>query len=242
MAAPSTSTSNTSALPSFVYDDVCPLCRGYTAIFSTLGWADRQAFSTIDDDALAALDMDRARHEIPLYDATTNTVRYGLDGILPILARRLVPLAPAIRAPITRRLLDRAYWLITYNRRHIVSSAPPPAGAVDCAPDHNPRAIATYVGLAAATTVGAATVAGTTIPVAAVAATSGAAIATRPPASGVDDGAAAGHVATITTASALAGLAVRAFGGRPVVAGAATLGVGARKLFLRRWMLATPPG
>ncbi len=224
-------------LPAFVYDDVCPMCRGYTSVFASLGWADRTAFSTIDATAIAALDMDRARHEIPLYDKTTESVTYGLDGILPLLADRMPFAAPVLRAQPTRRALDKAYWLITYNRRHIVSAAPPPPDALDCAPDFNPASVGTYVGLSAATTAGAALAAGAVVPVAAAAVASAAFVASREPKHGIVAGAAAGHAATITTAGALAGLAARMLGAPAPLVAVATVAVAARKLSLRRWMV-----
>lgn len=224
--------------PAFIYDDHCPMCRGYTSIFERLGWADRTAFSTIDATTIAALDMDRARHEIPLHDGRTGSVVYGLDAILPVVGERMRFLAPALRARSTRRVLDRAYWLITYNRRHIVSNPPPPAGALDCAPDLNRASVGTYIGLCAAVTAISTSRTGTsTAAVAAVALAATALAARRHPDRSMAPFTAAGHAATVTTAAALAGAAARAVGASPGAAAGATLIVGARKLGLRRWML-----
>ncbi len=222
--------------PAFIYDDNCPMCRGYTSVFERLGWAERTAFSTIDATTIAALDMDRARHEIPLHDAGSGTVVYGLDAILPVVGERLRFLAPVLRARSTRRVLDRVYWLITYNRRHIVSNPPPPAGTIDCAPDLNRASVGTYVALCAATTA-ISTHRATLGPVAGVAVAATALAARRHPDRSMAPFTAAGHAATITTAAATAGAVARMVGAGPGAAAVASLIVGARKIALRRWML-----
>lgn len=237
MTVPTTTTATTGDKPTFLYDDCCPLCRTYTATFTALGWADRAAFSTIDDTTLTALDMDVARHHIPLHDATTGTTRYGLDGILGVV-RAEAPLLGAIGShPAMRPLLDRMYWFITYNRRHIVA-APPPAEGVDCAPDFEPRAVQAYLGFcAAAATALVAAVGPTTI---AGAATAGAVLVTnRDSSREVNNLQAAGHAASITVAAGLAAAAAKLVTGRPDIATAAAVATTARKIFLRRWMLKT---
>ena len=118
----------TATKPVFLYDDCCPLCRGYTKTFTALGWAERAPFSTVDEATLAALDMDRARHHIPLHDPNGPT-RYGLDGIRDVVEDEGELLGRIGKHPAVRALLDRLYWFITYNRRHIITAAPPVTGA-----------------------------------------------------------------------------------------------------------------
>lgn len=227
--------------PAFIYDDHCPMCRGYTSAFERLGWAERTAFSTIDATTIAALDMDRARHEIPFHDAASGSVTYGLDALIPLLSDRLGPLGPTLRTRPVRRALDGAYWLITYNRRHIVSNAPPAEGTLDCAPDVNAASIGTYVGLCVAlahlTTRRADHAALAAGPVAMAAAGGAALVMARHRDREIADVTAAGHVATVTAATSLAGAAARAVGVGPVGSAMTAMAVGARKIALRRWML-----
>ncbi|MEZ5376220.1 MAG: hypothetical protein R2733_06850 [Acidimicrobiales bacterium] len=228
--------------PRFLYDDCCPLCRGYTATFTGLGWAGRQGFSTVDASVVSALDFDLARHKIPLYDPVTGNVEYGLDGILGVFNARVPVLAPVTRVRPVRRSLDALYWFITYNRRHIVSAAPPAPGKVDCAPDDNPLAVAAYLGFATVAGVGLAAMSGTGVAVAGAGAAGAALVAQRRGAWGIGGRQAAGHVGSVVVAAAGAGALTAAVAGSVAAANLAAVGVGARKIWLRRWMLAERHG
>lgn len=219
----------------FLYDDCCPLCRGYTATFSGLGWTGRTGFSTVDDEVVAALDFDLARHKIPLYDASTGTVKYGLDGILDVVNTNAPLLEPITTARPVRAALDGFYWMVTYNRRHIVSAPPPPVGAVDCAPDFNVRAVAAYIGLATTVAAGLAAAGGVITPVAASAVGAAALMKTRKAEWNINKLQAAGHVTSVALAAAGAGAAGAAIAG-PAVATGLALAAGGRKLHLRRWV------
>lgn len=229
-------TATTDDRPAFLFDDCCPLCRSYTAAFSMVGWTGRQPFSAIDAATFDQLDFDRARHQIPLVDLETGSVRYGLDGILGVAGERIPLAKPVLASPILRRPLDALYWLITYNRRHIVAAPPPPRGRIDCAPDHRPAAVATYV-------VGGSVVAATFAALGGtIAATSGVAVAgallvgRRTDGWKINGAQAAGHLTSIALAAAGAGVLVAATPASATVASTAAAVVGVRKIWLRRWM------
>lgn len=132
-----------------VYDDVCPLCKAYTACFVRLGWLDRRTgFAEAPPALLQRLDLDRARHEIPLHDLRTGETRYGLDALFLILGGRFPLLRPLFRSKPFRFVLYNLYQLITYNRRIIAGSRSPATG-FDCAPDVNRFYRWLYIGLAA---------------------------------------------------------------------------------------------
>ena len=122
------------ATPIMIYDDACPMCQGYTKAFDRLGWAGRTAFSQLPGEVLERLNVDRARHEIPLYHPETGEVHYGLDSQLTVLKRGLPWLTPILRLPVLKYLLKPLYNLITYNRR-VIAGTRPPATGFDCAPD-----------------------------------------------------------------------------------------------------------
>lgn len=236
-----TTTTSTSTLPAFLYDDCCPLCRGYTATFAGLGWTGRHPFSSIDDTVCARLDFDRARHHIPLYDPTSGEVRYGLDGIFGVVGEQLPWARPVLAHRVVRRPFEGLYWFITYNRRHIVS-APPPVSGVNCAPDYAPAPIAAYLAWSTVTATALALAGGTAVPV--VAAATGAATVARRRRPGwrVQPAEAAGHVGSVAVAAAAAGAVAGVLGASSAVAGTVALAVGARKTWLRRWMMRDPEG
>lgn len=234
-------------LPVFYYDDCCPLCRGYTAVLSGMGLAGRQGFSTIEHQAMADLDFDRARHQIPLRNAETGEVRYGLDGILGLVAGRYRLLAPVVRFRPVRRVLDGLYWFITYNRRHIVT-AQAPANGVDCAPDFHRPAVLAYLAFCAVVASGLAIVSGVWPAVLGGLVAGLVLIARRRPEHGVNSYQALGHVGSVAVASAYIGTVatvlttmVGAAGTTALAAGLVGAGVtAARKLWLRRWMVRSP--
>ena len=120
-----------------IYDDVCPLCDAYTGSFIKMGWLkQRTGFAGADPTLLSDIDLDRARHEIPLYDTQSRQTLYGLDALFCILGARLPVLMPVFRNRIFRSVLKQVYQIITYNRRIIAGSRAPRQG-FDCAPDVN---------------------------------------------------------------------------------------------------------
>lgn len=227
---------NDSALPTFIYDDCCPLCKGYTSVFTKLGWAERQGFSTIDDDTMNRLDFATARHQIPLVSSETSEVAYGLDGIIGLVENRLRFLRPLLRWQLTRRILDRAYWFITYNRRHIVAAAPPAEG-IDCAPDFNRKAVLAYITLCAIVATTHSLVAGTHLTTVGSLAAATLLVTNRDLSRPINAYQAAGHVGSVVAVSAGAGTIAFLLGGNLLIASVAVAAVATRKIWLRRWMI-----
>jgi predicted DCC family thiol-disulfide oxidoreductase YuxK len=122
-----------------IYDDVCPLCKAYTSGFVNIGWLlpdHRIGFSAAPKELLEHIDLDRARHEIPLYDTLTNETLYGKDALFCILGEEFPVFKRLFRWRIFRLFIAALYQIITYNRRIIAGSKAPNCG-FDCAPDFN---------------------------------------------------------------------------------------------------------
>ena len=133
-----------------IYDDVCPMCNAYTGCFLHLGWLKhRTGFAEASPELLRQIDLDRARHEIPLHDTVTGETVYGLDALFLILGGRFPMLRPLFRNRLFRAVLRQLYQIITYNRRVIAGSSSPASG-FDCAPDVNLFYRWLYIGLALA--------------------------------------------------------------------------------------------
>ena len=136
----------------FLYDDACPMCQGYTSAFKKLKLSDRSAFSQVDMDKLPTLDLDRGRHEIPMLDTQTGEVKYGLDAMTTAIVEGIPILRPVVRSRFLLKVLKPLYWLITYNRRVIAGTKAPETG-FDCAPDFHKGWRWAYVLLALAATI-----------------------------------------------------------------------------------------
>ena len=122
-----------------IYDDVCPLCKAYTEGFVQLGWLTpehRIGFSAAPKSILDSIDINRARHEIPLYDTQTGETLYGKDALFFIIGEEAPVLKPLFRFSLFRVFIIGLYQIITYNRRIIAGSKKPQTG-FDCAPDFN---------------------------------------------------------------------------------------------------------
>ncbi len=131
-----------------IYDDVCPMCQAYSAGFIRLGWLkQRRSFGAVSPTLLQQLDLDRARHEIPLYDEMSGETIYGLDALFFLIGQQLPWLRPLFRLRIFRKTLYFFYQIVTFNRRIIAGSQAPAAG-FDCAPDVNLFYRWLYIGLA----------------------------------------------------------------------------------------------
>lgn len=133
-----------------LYDDHCPMCKAYTQGFVELGILEaenRVGFSQSEESLRAQIDLERGRHEIPLYDRETQTTRYGLEALTFLLGSRWTWMKPIIGTRIFRAALYPLYQLITYNRRLIAGTGGPTQG-FDCAPDFNPFWRSVYLVLA----------------------------------------------------------------------------------------------
>ncbi|MEP7144534.1 MAG: DCC1-like thiol-disulfide oxidoreductase family protein [Ferruginibacter sp.] len=124
-----------------IYDDSCPLCAAYTNAFVQTGLIEkerRKKFSAISPELLSLVDVNRAVNEIPVIDANTKQVWYGIDALLEILGQKLPFIKTAGNIKPVKWVLYKLYKFISYNRRVIVATRQP-AGNFDCAPDFNLR-------------------------------------------------------------------------------------------------------
>jgi hypothetical protein len=132
-----------------VYDDVCPLCKAYTSGFVRAGWLrpeNRIGFAEAPAELLGQIDIDRARHEIPLYDRISGVTLYGKEALFFILGEAIPIFKPLFRLRLFRAFIFCLYQIITYNRR-IIANSRPPAKGFDCAPDFNAFYRWLYIGL-----------------------------------------------------------------------------------------------
>lgn len=132
-----------------IYDDVCPLCKAYTSGFVRAGWLrpeNRIGFAEAPRELIQCIDIDRARHEIPLYDRVTGETIYGKEALFFILGEAMPVFKPLFRMRLFRGFIFCLYQLITYNRR-IIANSQTPVNGFDCAPDFNAFYRWLYIGL-----------------------------------------------------------------------------------------------
>ena len=132
-----------------IYDDVCPLCKAYTRGFVSAGWLrpeNRIGFAEAPAELLGRIDIDRARHEIPLYDRATGETIYGKEALFFILGEAIPVFKPLFRMGLFRVFIFGLYQIITYNRR-IIANSRTPVNGFDCAPDFNGFYRWLYIGL-----------------------------------------------------------------------------------------------
>lgn len=133
-----------------IYDDACPMCQAYTRGFVAVGILPedgRKKFSEADSKMLAELDLQRARHEIPLYNRLTGKTIYGYEALFALLTEWHPIFKPLFAFPPFRGFIYYLYQLITYNRRVIAGSISPQAG-FNCAPDFHYNYRLLYIFLA----------------------------------------------------------------------------------------------
>lgn len=122
-----------------LYDDYCPLCTWYSGLFVRYGLlkpGNRVAFSKADLSILAAIDLEKGKDEIPLFDPATHQTVYGIDALLEILGQRISFIRRAGNARPARWILKKLYKLISYNRKVIVARKCG-QGTFDCSPGYN---------------------------------------------------------------------------------------------------------
>ena len=121
-----------------IYDDSCPLCKVYTYWFVAWGFlapANRVGFAKVSEEIRGKMDLNRGRHEIPLFDKKTGQTIYGLEALAFILGSKWTWLQPFFRSAAFYWMFYPLYQIITYNRRVIAGCAA--ACGYDCAPDLN---------------------------------------------------------------------------------------------------------
>jgi predicted DCC family thiol-disulfide oxidoreductase YuxK len=136
-----------------IYDASCPMCAMYTNGFVKWGLLEegnRIPFSELNQSNLInQLDMQRARHEIPLVDLQGKATLYGLDALLCLLDQKLPWLVKIARIKPIYWFFLHLYHLVSYNRRVIVpASMPADTLTFDCTPDFNGKYRTAFIGFA----------------------------------------------------------------------------------------------
>ncbi len=123
-----------------IYDDSCPMCAWYTGIFvnnQMLPPDGRMGFTEVaHSNLLPQLDLNRARHEIPLVDTNGGETLYGLDAMSHIIGSRFPLVKWMLGIKPVNAFFKQFYHFISYNRRVIAGTAKSKVG-IDCTPDVN---------------------------------------------------------------------------------------------------------
>ena len=122
-----------------IYDASCPMCRLYTKGMVSAddsGYLTRLGSDQLTDKALLnRIDLQRARHEIPLIDLNGGETLYGVDTWIYAVGQRSGRMAKLLSQNWLRIVLQKLYAFISYNRRIIVTSAPGRWQLLDLQPD-----------------------------------------------------------------------------------------------------------
>ena len=119
-----------------IYDDYCPLCTWYSGMFVKYGFLrseNRVPFSRADIDMLTAIDIEKAKDEIPLYNKDEQTTLYGIDSLLEILSWKIPVIKSIANIQPVKWFLKKLYKFISYNRKVVVAKKCG-AGVFDCSP------------------------------------------------------------------------------------------------------------
>lgn len=122
-----------------VYDDACPLCVAYTGAFVKTGLLTpdgRKPFSAATPELLHAINWQRSKNEIPLFDPATKQVWYGIDALLEILGQKCRLIKTIGQFKPVNWFLKKLYSFISYNRKVIVAAKTSPL-KIDCTPTFN---------------------------------------------------------------------------------------------------------
>jgi len=122
-----------------LYDDYCPLCTWYTAVFVKYGLLNpenRIPFSKADIETLTTIDIEKGKDEIPLFDTKTQITLYGIDALLEILGQKSSLVKSIGNFKPVKWFLKKLYKFISYNRKVIVARKCG-TGSYDCSPGFN---------------------------------------------------------------------------------------------------------
>lgn len=122
-----------------IYDESCPMCKLYTkgmVAADTSGCLTRISNGEINNESIInRIDLQRARHEIPLVDLNGGETLYGVDTWIYALGQRNQPLKKLLSSQWFKVLLQKLYAFISYNRRIIITAAPRRWQLLDLQPD-----------------------------------------------------------------------------------------------------------
>ncbi|MBI3221275.1 MAG: DUF393 domain-containing protein [Bacteroidetes bacterium] len=105
-----------------IYDQECPLCNAYTGYFVKTGMLDDKGRVPFGEDTkklFPTVDWERAKTEIALVNTTNGKTYYGIDSLITIIGQRFPKLIAIIRFDFIRFLVQKLYFLISYNRKVI---------------------------------------------------------------------------------------------------------------------------
>jgi hypothetical protein len=140
-----------------IYDDSCPMCAWYTGIFvnnQMLTPNGRMGFTEVaQSKLLPQLDLNRARHEIPLVDTNGGATLYGLDAMVHVIGSRFPLVKWLLGIKPINAFFKQFYHFISYNRRVIAGTAKSKVG-IDCTPDVNLTYRLAYIVFALLATIG----------------------------------------------------------------------------------------
>jgi hypothetical protein len=104
--------------------------------FGLLNPENRVPFSKADIEILTAIDIEKGKDEIPLYEKETGKTLYGIDALLEILGQKCRTIKPIGHLKPVNWFLKKLYKLISYNRKVIVAKKCG-TGNFDCSPGFN---------------------------------------------------------------------------------------------------------
>ncbi len=123
-----------------LYDQDCPLCQVYTSAFIKTGMLDqdgRKAYSEISTEDQNVIDINRASNEIALVDNENKTVIYGVDSLLKVIGTRFPIIQKIGQIKFIKLILQKLYYLVSYNRKVIIPNKINSTQKLQCIPDFN---------------------------------------------------------------------------------------------------------
>ncbi|RYD94126.1 MAG: DUF393 domain-containing protein, partial [Sphingobacteriales bacterium] len=106
-----------------LYDADCPMCGLYTKAFvraGLLGAEGRVPYQDAPAACAVLIDTRRAVNEIALVDLRSGTVTYGVQSLFTVLGAALPMLRPLFGFRPFAWAAEKAYRLVSYNRRVIM--------------------------------------------------------------------------------------------------------------------------
>jgi len=106
-----------------VYDDDCPLCRGYSQLFIDFDMLDEKgkiAFDQLPLELQCHIDQVRSRNEIALINRSSGEVTYGIHSLLKVIGNGMPVLQPLFKIKPFVWLAKHLYSLVSYNRKVIM--------------------------------------------------------------------------------------------------------------------------
>ncbi|WP_416439269.1 DCC1-like thiol-disulfide oxidoreductase family protein [Phnomibacter sp. MR] len=119
-----------------LYDADCPLCVWYTGYFKKNGYlqpAEVVPMQQANLQLLPGLHRQKMTNEIPLVNIAQQSVRYGTDAIITIIAKKHPILAKIASWKAFQPFIKTLYSFISYNRK-VITGTLPSCSHMTCAP------------------------------------------------------------------------------------------------------------